>query len=712
MKQIVQSARSGELELLEVPAPAPDRGQVLVRTHFSLVPPGTEKSSLDFARKSRLGKARSRPDLVKQVARKLRQEGPVQTYRAVMGRLDSPQPLGYSCAGVVEAVGAGVTTFAPGDRVACGGAGYANHAELNVVPENLCVAVPNDLPLEKAAYATVGAIALQAVRLAEPTLGEVVAVIGLGLIGQITVQLLRANGCRVLGVDTQRERIKQSLDMGAEWALSPDEIDDSWADRATGGHGADFAVVAASADSSAPIELAARLCRLKGRIVLVGTMPIDLDRRWFFEKELEFKVSMSYGPGRYDRRYEEMGLDYPLAYVRWTENRNMQAFLGLAATGSIHPDRLDTEIVDFSEAEQTYEALARGERRHLSILFRYESGTAAASRSIELEGKRRSARDSVGIAFVGAGNYAKSVLLPALQAASGTELVSLVTATGASARRTGERFGFARCGTEAQATWSDPAVDLVFITTRHDSHAELAVAALEQGKSVWLEKPVGLVPDQVDAVVAAARSSEGLLTVGYNRRFSPHTRVLKQAFASRSGPMALHYVVAPGPPPQGSWMTDPDAGGGRIVGEVCHFVDLCIHLTGLAPVSVFARALGRDPERDDSVVASLGFEDGSTATIEYLALASTNLPKERIEISCGGRTGRCENFKSTSIEGSKSFRTLNQDKGQRAAVDAMLDAIRSGGPAPIPLNEIAATSAVCFAIQESIRRGEGVSLQP
>ena len=406
MKQIVQSASSGKLELLEVPAPAPDRGQVLLRTHFSVVSPGTEKSSLDFARKSLLGKARSRPDLVKQVTRKLRQEGPVQTYRAVMGRLDAPQALGYSCAGVVEAVGEGVTAFAPGDRVACGGAGYANHAELNVVPENLCVAVPDGLPLEKAAYATVGAIALQAVRLSEPTLGEVVAVIGLGLIGQLTVQLLRANGCRVLGIDTQRERIKQSLDMGAEWALSADEVDDGWANQATGGHGADFAVVAASADSSAPIELAARLCRLKGRIVLVGTMPIDLDRRWFFEKELEFKVSMSYGPGRYDRRYEEMGLDYPLAYVRWTENRNMQAFLGLAARGSVHPDRLDTEIVDFSEAEKTYEALARGERRHLSILFRYESGTAAPSRSIELEGKRRSARDSVGIAFIGAGNYA------------------------------------------------------------------------------------------------------------------------------------------------------------------------------------------------------------------------------------------------------------------------------------------------------------------
>ena len=421
---------------------------------------------------------------------------------------------------------------------------------------------------------------------------------------------------------------------------------------------------------------------------------------------------MSYGPGRYDRRYEEGGLDYPLAYVRWTENRNMQAFLGLAARGSVHPDRLDTEIVDFSEAEKTYEALARGERRHLSILFRYESGTAAPSRSIELKGKRRSARDSVGIAFIGAGNYAKGVLLPALQAASGTEFVSLVTATGASARRTGERFGFARCGTEAQSTWSDPAVDLVFIATRHDSHAEFAVAALEPGKSVWLEKPVGLVPDQVDAVVAAARSSQGLLTVGYNRRFSPHPRVLQQAFASRSGPMAFHYVVAPGPPLQGSWTTDPLAGGGRIVGEVCHFVDLCIHLTGVAPVSVFARALGRDPERDDSVVASLGFEDGSTATLEYLALASTDLPKERIEISCGGRTGRCENFKTTSIEGSKPFRTRNQDKGQRAAVDAMLDAIRSGGPAPIPLDQIAVVSATCFAILESIRRGEAVALQP
>ncbi|MDJ0849697.1 MAG: bi-domain-containing oxidoreductase [Myxococcota bacterium] len=711
MKQIVQSPRTGKLELLEVPAPSPGPGLVLVRTAFSAVSPGTEKMAMDFARSSLLGKARKRPDLVRQVTRKLRQEGPLQTYRAVTSRLDSPQPLGYSLAGVVEAVGEGVTGFAPGDRVACAGAGYANHAELNVVPENLVARLPEGVDLAQAAYATVGAIALQGLRLARPTLGEVAAVIGLGLIGQLTVQLLRANGCRVLGLDTEPARVKQALANGAEWGFTPAELPAAWKDEVTDGHGVDMVLLAASTDSNAPIELAGELCRLKGRVSIIGAVSMDLDRRTFFGKELEVHVSMSYGPGRYDWRYEEAGFDYPLPYVRWTENRNLQAFLGLLASGAVDPQKLETETVPFAEAERAYEELAKGERRALSLLFRYDE-VAADERTLPLAPARAPRDGELGVAFLGAGNYAKGMLLPALERCDGVRRLALVTATGASARRTAERFGFASCGTDPGAVLGDESLDLVFVATRHDSHAALAVDALRRGKAVWLEKPVGLDHEEIDAVVAAARETGSFLTIGYNRRFSPHTRAIRDAFATRQGPLAIHYAVSPGPPPAGTWHTDPRVGGGRVIGEVCHFVDLCTHLVGAPPASVQALGPGRDPDRDDSVVALLGFPDGSAATISYLASASPDLPKERIEVSGDGRTARCDNFKSTEIRGAKGVKTLNQDKGQAQAVAETLAAVREGRPSPIPLDEIAAGARATLAILESVRSGAAVRLDP
>src|SRR5258705_8839412 len=379
MKQIVQNPGSGKLELVDVPVPAVAPGLVLIRNHFSVVSPGTEKTAIDFARKSLIGRARSRPDFVHQVLRKLSQEGPLPTYRAVMNRLDVPQPLGYSTAGVVERVGEGVAGFAPGDRVACAGAGYANHAEWVAVPENLVALVPDALALDKAAFATLGAIALQGLRVAAPTLGEVAVVIGLGLIGQLAVQLLRANGCRVLGIDVDPARIKQAIDQGAEWGARPDDDHAGWIAAATGGHGADFALVAAASESSAPLQLAAELCRMKGRVVAVGATAMDLDRRTFYEKELELRMSMSYGPGRYDRRYEENGLDYPIEYVRWTENRNLQAFLALAAKGAIDPGRLDAQTVDFADAEAAYEDLAAGRRRGLPAISPYAGASRPAT---------------------------------------------------------------------------------------------------------------------------------------------------------------------------------------------------------------------------------------------------------------------------------------------------------------------------------------------
>jgi len=714
VKQIVQSARSGELELVEVPAPHAGPGQVLVRTHYSVMSPGTEKLTMDFARKSLLGKAQSRPDLVAQVTRKLRQEGPVQTYRAVTGRLDAPQPLGYSCSGVVEAAGPGVRELAPGDRVACAGAGYANHAEWNVVPENLVARLPEGVGLDRAAYATVGAIALQGIRLARPLLGEVAVVVGLGLIGQLAVQLLRANGCRVLGIDTDPARAKQALDQGAEWGCGPDQVPEGWKDQATGGHGADLVIVAASASNSAPIALAAELCRQKGRIAVVGAMPMELDRRSFYDKEIEFVVSKSYGPGRYDRRYEEQGNDYPLPYVRWTENRNLQAFLTLVASGSIDPERLGAETVAFTDALESYEELAAGRRSAVSVLFRYAPEQATFEQCLDLGAPTRRAAgadERLGVAFLGAGNYARGVLLPALARCKDVRHVALVTETGPSARRTAERFSFARCATDSSSVFGDDAVDLVFVATRHDSHAELAESALRAGKAVWLEKPVALDLAQLERVVSAARDTQGFLMMGYNRRFSTHTSALRTAFESRLGPLAIRYSVSAGPPPTGSWITDPAVGGGRIIGEMCHFVDWCAHLAGALPVRVYACSLGRDPEYDDSVIVTVSFADGSVATLEYLARASDSLAKERIEVSAEGRTLYCDNFRSTTGHGARGVRGLNQDKGQAEAVARTLAALRAGESSPIALAEIEAVSRATFAILESIETGVPVSLE-
>lgn len=720
MKQILQNARTGALELVDVPAPAVGPGLVLVRNAYSVLSPGTEKMAMDFARKSMLGKARSRPDLVKQVTRKLRQEGPLPTYRTVMNRLDAPQPLGYASAGIVEAVGEGVSSLAPGDRVACAGAGYANHAELIVVPENLTAHVPEGLALDKAAFATLGAIAMQGLRVGDPTLGEVVAVVGLGLIGQLTVQLLLANGCRVYGVDLDPRRVEQALAQGMDAGASPADDHAPFLAHATGGHGVDLAIVTAASDSSAPIQLAAELCRHKGRVVAVGATAMDLDRRTFYDKELELRMSMSYGPGRYDRRYEEVGLDYPVAYVRWTEQRNLQAFVDLAARGAIDPAKMDVETVDFARATETYEALAKGERRSLAAVFRYDeeadrsrtqrlSTSTSTSASAGRRTSPRSASDPIGVAFIGAGNYAKAVLLPILARQKGIARRTIVTSTGPSAKRTAERFDFEACGTDPEEVFRDDAVDLVFITTRHDSHAALAEAALRAGKAVWLEKPVGLTLEEVEAVARAVEETNGFLMVGYNRRFSSHARAVREAFARRAGPMAIQYVVSAGPTPGGTWLTDPKVGGGRIVGEACHFVDLCTYLVGDLPTGVEARTLGRDPETDDSTMMLLSYPDGSTASISYLANASTELPKERWEVHADGKSAVCDNFRVTTLPGGKKVKGVNQDKGQEAAVGAVLGDLADGGTAPIGLGELEAVSALTL---RCLRASPGSSTEP
>jgi predicted dehydrogenase/threonine dehydrogenase-like Zn-dependent dehydrogenase len=705
MKQILQSARSGDLELLEVPAPMPLRGQVLVRNHYSVMSPGTDRLSMAFARSSLFSKARSRPDLVRQVVSKLKVDGAMATYRTVATRLDAPQALGYSSAGVVEAIGPGVTGFAPGDRVACAGAGYANHAELICVPENLVAPVPPNVPLDQAAYATLGAIALQCVRVADPTLGEAAAVVGLGLIGQLAVQLLRANGCRVLGIDLNVRRAKQALDQGAEWGETPDSLPSTWKEEATGGHGVDLALVAASASSSAPLQLAAELCRHKGRLAVVGAMPLEIERRSMYDKELDLRMSMSYGPGRYDRSYEELGNDYPLPYVRWTENRNLRAFLALINSGSLYIDRLDTKLASFDNAVPSYEELVSGKSDSLAVVFRYDA-EVSPERTLALpKVSAHKPTDQLGVSFIGAGNYAKALLLPLIDKRQDIDRLTLVTATGASARRTAEKFGFSGCGTNPEAVFKDPNVGLVFIATRHDTHVPLALRAMDEGKAVWLEKPVALSLEDLDRISERVVERNAFFAVGYNRRFSSHAREIKRFFASRSGPLSIHYSVAAGAPPRDSWSMDPDEGGGRVIGEMCHFVDLANYLVGQPCISVFARAISRDTDVDDSMLSVLTYPDGSTVALEYLAHSDPGLPKERFEVSGDGKTARCRNFRTTDLSGTRNFRSLGQDKGQATEIREVLDAVQNGQPSPFQLEEIVNVSRVTFAMVESAGTG-------
>lgn len=710
MKQILQNARTGELEFSEVPAPALGANQVLVRNLYSVMSPGTEKLTLEFARASLVTKARNRPDLVKQVLHKMRQDGPLATYRTAMTRLEAPQPMGYSCAGVVEAVGDRVTGFQAGDRVACAGAGYANHAELVVVPENLVALVPDGVPLEYAAFSTIGAIALQGVRIAQPTLGETAAVIGLGLIGQLAVQLLVANGCRVVGIDLDERRTQQGKAQGAEWVGSPAEINEAWKERETGGMGVDFAVVTASSESAAPLQYATELCRHKGRVAVVGAMPLELERRTMYDKELEVRMSTSYGPGRYDRTYEEVGLDYPLPYVRWTENRNLSAFLNLIQSNALRPESLDVQTLPIGDAIEAYDDLASGKTGSLAVVFQYDEDVSR-DRTLRIAPEPPAKRQhEVGVGFIGAGNYAKAVLLPLLDKQREIQRLTLVTATGASAKKTAQKFRFSGCSTDPQALYLDPNIDLVFITTRHDTHADLAIEAMEQGKAVWLEKPIALTREDTTRVIGAARELGAFLMVGYNRRFSPHAQAARELFAKRSGPLAIHYVVSPGAPARGTWITDPAEGGGRIIGENCHFVDLINYLVGDGARSVYSRSLGSDPEADDSMITMLTYPDGSTATLEYLANADDSLPKERFEASADGLSASCNNFRVTTLSGRRDVKGLNQDKGQAEAIAQVLQALRAGQPSPITLEDLEATSMTTFAMLESAARGVPVDV--
>jgi predicted dehydrogenase/threonine dehydrogenase-like Zn-dependent dehydrogenase len=738
MKQVSQSYRSGELALLEVPPPALRPGHVLVRNAASLISPGTERLMVEMARKSLVGKARERPDLVRQAIDKARRDGLGPTIQAVRSRLDAPVPLGYSSAGVVMAVGDGIEEFQPGDPAACAGAGYAVHAEVALIPHNLCVRIPavttsgaaQAIPFEEAAFTTMGAIALQGVRVADVRLGEVVAVLGLGLVGLLTVQILKAAGCRVLGLDPNQARCRLAESVGCDAATTDGEQLLALLSQCAAGYGADAVIMTAATASNEPIELAAKLCREKGRVVAVGVVNMDVPRRPFYEKELELRLSRSYGPGRYDPLYEERGIDYPYAYVRWTERRNMAAFLDLVAQGRVQIQPLISYRFPIERALEAYELITQDQRGEaVGVLLTYgpeavgrgcDNGKRAIPRVAHVSHKPpRAASEQVRVGVIGAGAFGRSVLLPKLRAIPGVHLAMICAATGLSARHTAEKFGFTACTTDADAVFDDPGIAAVFIATRHHLHAPLAIRALQAGKHVFVEKPLALNAAELLSLREAVQAAPArILMVGYNRRFAPLTQHVQHCFASRSGALAMHYRVNAGVVPKEHWVHDPHEGGGRIVGEVCHFVDWMHYLTGAPPVNVYAQALPGDGryQPEDNVLVTLTFADGSVGTIHYLANGDARLPKERIEVFGHATVAVIEDFRSGYVLrhgkrtrlGSRVW--SRQDKGHAAELQAFITAIRAGGATPIPIETALLVTATTFKIRESLRRGVPVAV--
>lgn len=706
MRQIVQHMGSGETMLLDVPAPRLDAGCVLIQTRVSLISAGTERMLVDFGRASMLAKARQQPEKVRMVLDKVRTDGLAATVDAVRSKLDQPLPLGYCNAGVVLEVGRGVTDFKPGDRVVSNGA----HASVVSVPTNLCARIPDGLDDASAAFTVLASIGLQGIRLVQPTLGEVVVVTGLGLIGLMTVQMLRANGCHVLGIDFDASRLAMARQMGASTvnpAVGEDPVAAAMA--LSGGRGVDAVIITASTKSSEPVSQAARMCRKRGRIVLVGVTGLELNRAEFYEKELTFQVSCSYGPGRYDPAYEAGGNDYPLGFVRWTEQRNFEAVLALMADGRLDAKPLISKRYNIENALEAYNQLT-GDPSALGILLEYpaQDQDQLLRRSVTLnDGARGAATPSEPVVgFIGAGNYGSRMLIPAFKA-GGAALDTVVTSTGASGVHHGRKTGFAVASTQVLDVLDNPRINTVAIVTRHNTHADLASRALRAGKHVFVEKPLALTATDLDTVktalqAAAVAGAAPRLMVGFNRRFAPLVVKMRALLASVDRPKAFVYTCNAGMIPPDHWTQDPEVGGGRIIGEACHFIDLLRFLAGAPIRHASIMTMGRHPglaTTTDKATISLQFEDGSIGTVHYFANGGKAFPKERVEVFANDAVLQMDNFvalRGFGWPGFKQDKQWRQDKGQNACAQAFLDAIRDGKPAPITPEELFEVAQVCI----------------
>ena len=706
MRQISQNYKTGELAIVDVAAPLASRRGILVETRVSLISAGTERSIVDLARKGLLAKARKRPDLVKRVIEKARREGPLAALDAVRAKLDLPIPLGYSLAGRVLQVGPEAPGFALGDRVACAGAGYANHAELNVVPRNLAAKIPDGVTDEEASFVTVGAIALHGVRLAEPTLGAVVAVIGLGLIGQIAASLLSAHGCDVVGIDVDPAKVKRALSRGAAAGAVVDQDDCAEVVRAaSAGRGADAVVITASSDSNAPLVLAGDLARDRARISLVGLVPIEVPRKTYYEKELSLVVSRSYGPGRYDPAYEEGGSDYPIGYVRWTEARNLEAVLAAIAHKRLDVASLVTHRFPFEGALEAYEVItgARPEP-HLGVLLTYQ-GEQAAATTAPASVTPRTSGGPLGVGIVGTGSFATSVLLPALAKVNGAHLDAAVSRRGLSAAHVANRYG-AQVAASLDELLARPSTEAVIIATRHDLHATQAAAALAAGRDVFLEKPAATNEADLAKLLEATRASGRRLMVGFNRRFAPFAHQLKAAFEGRRAGLVITARINAGFVPPGSWIVDPREGGGRIVGEMCHFIDLFSYWADALPVRVSAHGVGGQGaySGEDNLVVGLEFGDGSVASLVYTSMGDPAVGKEIYEVTCQRTMARIDDWRGLAVTRgghTRVSRALRADKGHAEELRQFVQACQSGQPSPIPLDSIAATTRTTFAIEHA-----------
>lgn len=704
MKQILQSLKTGATEVAELPVPSVRRGQLLIVTSQTLVSAGTERMLVEFGKAGYLEKARQQPDKVRMVLDKIKTDGLMPTLEAVFNKLDQPLPLGYCNIGRVSALGAGVTGFEKGHRVVSNG----KHAEVVSVPVNLCAKVPDAVSDEEAAFTVLGAIALQGIRLVQPTLGETVVVTGLGLIGLVTVQLLRAHGCRVLGLDFDPEKLALARHFGAETVdLAAGQDPVAAALAYSRGRGVDAVIVTASTKSNEPMHQAALMSRKRARIVLVGVTGLELSRADFFEKELTFQVSCSYGPGRYDPNYEENGNDYPIGFVRWTEQRNFEAVLDMMADGRLDVKPLISHRFGIDQAEQAYE-LVGGAGKSLGILLRYPGLTIdTASRTVAVQTVASPTRRSAGspcISVIGSGNYATAVLIPAFKEA-GARLRSVVSAAGVSGLHAARKFRFEETTTDTAHLFFDAATEAVVITTRHDSHAQYVLRSIETGKHVFVEKPLCLTLSElaaIEASMAARRASgaaEPMLMVGFNRRFAPQVQRMRQLLTGTTGPKTFIMTVNAGAIPAEHWTQDAAVGGGRIIGEACHFIDLLRFLAD-SPVAGWART-DMDSRTGDTVAINLRFADGSMGTIHYFANGSKAFPKERLEVFVAGRVLQLDNFRKLTGFGWSGFSKMNlwrQDKGQKACAQAFVGAISKGGASPIALDQVLEVSRLSIEI--------------
>jgi predicted dehydrogenase/threonine dehydrogenase-like Zn-dependent dehydrogenase len=724
MKQVIQSFAKGETIIAEVPTPTLRARGVLVQTRASLVSAGTERMLVNFAGKNLLQKAKARPDLVRQVIDKVRTEGILTTYESVSNRMDQPMPLGYSSAGDILSVGAQVIGFQPGDRVACAGGGYAGHAEIAYVPRNLIASFAPAITYDEACFATLGAIAMQGIRQGEVALGANVAVIGLGLVGQLGVQMLKAAGARVFGIDPNAERVALALQMGANQACR-NEIAPANAHAFTSGRGFDAVLITADTSSSEPILLAGTIARSRAIIVVVGAVGMEVPRKIIYDKELQLRLSRSYGPGRYDPEYEDKGRDYPYDYVRWTEQRNIEAFLQLLSSRSISVMPLITHRFPIAQATKAYDLITgKTGEPFLGVVLTYpESPDTKETINVRSRGPTENITGStsvqrVRLGIIGAGNFANATLLPVIKRLDEIELVGIASSGGLTARVAADRFGIGYCTTSVDKILTDPDINTVAILTRHNQHADQVIAALRGGKAVYVEKPLCLTSDELNRIILeyTAAPVPPSVMVGFNRRFAPFIVELKEHLLSVREPLLLHYRVNAGYIPKEHWVQDPVEGGGRLLGEGCHFIDLLVHLAGTAPRRVIAHALpdgGRYSQ--DNLSVTIEFENGSLGVMTYVANGDKGFPKEFLEVFGGGMAARMDNYRTLMIRGGRGTTIqrkarLRQDKGHRAEWEAFSGHLLGRGGPPIAFRDIVLSMEATLAARLSLEAGEPISL--